>query len=716
MRLALSIFLALFTILSFSQTIINGVVKDKKGEPIFAANIFTKSLNGKGVTTDFNGNFIINSDNFKDTLLVSFIGYETSEIILSTIDTTTTLIVILKESDRTLKEVVIAAQDPISEQFSVFKMKKLDIYFNPVSQGDPLKAITILPFSTTTDETADVSLRGSSADRSRVILNGVPIYKPTRASNLNNQGFFSLFNPEVINNQYVYASNPPLSYGNTSAGLVEIQTINSLEINQLQLASSLASVGFFLSQRIKKDTSFIQVYGNYQFSDVYVGIQKKNLPQIKSFYTTDAGINYHRNFGKKIEFNSFNYYINEQFSGLNESFTYKGEVSTRNERVFTVNNLKYYSKKGILTINNGANKSKQYFRFGNINSEQKISQIHTTANYRWYFLKNAPLQFGISHDFSRNLFIDSVPIYYYALSPNSPNYFSGDSIHNHIFEIYGYSNWDINEKLTVSAGVRNNIPAKGQKYYLSSQIGLKYRFHNNHSLLLSGGKYHSYSVPNIYSKSYNLLTSYQLVLDYVYNYKNTLLKAATYFKNESGDHAVNVFAVADETKTFGVELFLEQSFYRYFKFSFANSFINQTLTINNFDYHGTNDFNYLIKSSLQYNNPKLFTCALTYISRPGTYYTPVTGSEFNNTTDFYRPIFSTELYDAQFSNYNRLDISLSKYIKLKKDAVITFISLTNVFNTKNESSVLYNLDYSNNHFNFYQLRTIYFGFVWQLNE
>lgn len=54
------------------------------------------------------------------------------------------------------------------------------------------------------------------------MLNGVSIYKPVIASQLNNQGFFSLFNPEIINRQYVYASNPPLIYGNTSAGLVRV--------------------------------------------------------------------------------------------------------------------------------------------------------------------------------------------------------------------------------------------------------------------------------------------------------------------------------------------------------------------------------------------------------------------------------------------------------------------------------------------------------------
>ncbi|PID92849.1 MAG: hypothetical protein CSA94_02680, partial [Bacteroidetes bacterium] len=128
--------------------------------------------------------------------------------------------------------VIITAKDPVSQKFSVTKIKKLDVYFNPVSNGDALKAITILPASTTTDETANPSLRGSAPDRSRITLNGVPIYTPVRSGDLNNHGKFSLFNTEIINKQYVYASNPPLTCGNSSAGLIEIQTRKRLEENQ----------------------------------------------------------------------------------------------------------------------------------------------------------------------------------------------------------------------------------------------------------------------------------------------------------------------------------------------------------------------------------------------------------------------------------------------------------------------------------------------------
>jgi len=716
MKFQLLIFVLLIPLLSFSQKEIRGIVKNRNGEPVFAANVYLKSNPQKGTTTNFDGEFVLNNISAKDTLVISFTGYETKEVSLNGIEYNKTLVVVLQDDIQSLETVLITAKDPISEKFSVVKMKMLqDVYLNPVSQGDPLKAISILPASTTTNETANPSLRGSSADRTRVTLNSVPIYKPVRASQLNNQGFFSLFNPEIINKQYVYASNPPLTYGNTSAGLVEIQTINNLDKNQLQLSASLASVGFMISQKIKKDISFVQVYGNYQFSDVFVDIQEEKLPNIKKFNTWDAGINFHRKIGKKVTFNSYNYFIDENFNGIDEQFTFKGDVITDKRRIFTVNNLKFYSEKGVISINSGTNTSKQHFKFGNIYSEQRTSQIYTSIDYKWHVLENTNLQFGISHDFHSNKFNDSIPTYYYALSLYSPNYFKYSSIHNHILEMYSYTNWDINEKFTFSSGMRSNVPVEKQKYYFSSQLGLKYRLNNQQSFLLSGGKYHNYSIPSFYSKEYNLLSSYQVALDYSYELKSTLIKAATYFKNETGDQPVNAFFFTDKINTFGLELFIEHNFCNFFKFTLANSFIDQKMTIDNKDYNGYKDFDYLLKTTIQYNNPKLFSIALTYTNRPGTYYNEINGSVFDNQTGFYEPIFSEHLYAEQYNNYNRFDLSLSKYVRLKNNAIITFLSLNNMFNTRNQSQVQYNDNYSRKHFDYYQFRTIYFGVVWQLN-
>lgn len=250
--------------------------------------------------------------------------------------------------------------------------------------------------------------------------------------------------------------------------------------------------------------------------------------------------------------------------------------------------------------------------------------------------------------------------------------------------------------------MRSNIPSNSQKYYLSSQFGLKYRPSNKQSFLLSGGRYHSFSIPDYYSHAYNLLSSYQIALDYSYKRNNTLLKAARYFKNGTGkqteEQTLNSFFLISKTNTFGIELFLQQDLYKYFRFTFSYSFINQTIGI----YKGPKNFNYLIKTTLQCNNPKLFSLSLSYIGRPGTSFNPIIGATFDINTGFNKPNFSTDLFSAHYKSYNRLDLSFNKYMRLKKNALVVFVSLNNILNFKNEREVLYNIDYSAKHFNYYQ--------------
>ncbi|HZJ73950.1 MAG TPA: hypothetical protein VFC87_04025, partial [Perlabentimonas sp.] len=70
---------------------------------------------------------------------------------------------------------------------------------------------------------------------------------------------------------------------------------------------------------------------------------------------------------------------------------------------------------------------------------------------------------------------------------------------------------------------------------------------------------------------------------------------------------------------------------------------------------------------------------------------------------------------SQYGNYNRFDISFSKYIRRRKNALVAFASLNNIFDTKNESEALYNEDYTAKYFDYYQFRTMYFGLVWHLD-
>lgn len=705
-------------ITAYTQTTIKGTIVEKDGTPIYLATIQLKKNTGIATSSDQHGKFSIQVNDIQDTLIISNIGFDILTLPISEIDIKTNIKILLKKTSMTLEEVVIRGEDPISSRFSVSKIEKFDVYLNPLSQGDPLKAITILPSSTTTDESAVPSLRGSSSSRTSIRLNGVPLMNPVRSQSVNNQGFFSLFNPEIIDKQYVYASNPPLIYGNASSGVVDIHTNKPPIMDQIQVSTSLANLGGLVTKSIDKGNALIQVYSNFQFSDLFTGIQKGSFKNIKDFSNIDVGVSYHHKLGRRVELKSYNYFINEKFNGLYNESNYSGSLNTKNKRFFSVNSLIYYTTGGIFMLNTGYDVSSSQFKFGNLSSDINGGNLFSSLNYKKFIGQKLELQAGMDFGINKSSFNDSVPIYYYAVSPSSPNRFSHTDLLNKNLETYLFANWRLNKNLSIYSGSRKNIPLNNQENYLSYQIGINYKPSRSHSFILGGGKYHNYSIPTTYSPSFNLMKSNQISIDYQFKKADLLIKSALYYKSEIGDRQViqlNEISL-NKLKTFGAELYFEKIFYKFFKYSLSNSFIDQKVYIDGRSYSGPSHLKYFVKTFIQYNNPSIFSVSLTYLGRPGTFVNSVDRAEYNQDLDIYYPILNNNYFNKQLPEYNRFDVSFSKFFRLKTVSLATFISINNIFNTKNAMRPIYNRDYSNYTYDHYQNRSLYFGAVWYLKN
>lgn len=90
---------------AFGQTKVSGYVFDESNEPVAYANIIFKN-SSEGTITNEEGRFYLESDNTWETLIVSFVGYETIEIPLDK-KVNYNLEFIIKEQASALNEVVI---------------------------------------------------------------------------------------------------------------------------------------------------------------------------------------------------------------------------------------------------------------------------------------------------------------------------------------------------------------------------------------------------------------------------------------------------------------------------------------------------------------------------------------------------------------------------------------------------------------------------------
>lgn len=689
------------------EIIIKGHISDKQGTNLFAVNAYLLKHNTIGTVSDIDGNFLLkieNPDIIKNEHLVfSFIGYEPLKVAFDSINYFLTINVVMTENTQTFNEVVIEGRKSISREFSIKEMDKLKIYLSPLASADPLKAIAMLPSSTNTSETANPELRGSAANRTKVFLNGVPVSNPVRNSQINGIGFFSLFNPVLIKNMSVYPSNPPLIYGNTSAGMIDIETEDKLEDNNYQVSASLATAGICISQKVN-EKSFIQLYGNLMFSYGFLALNTEISEQLRSFSSNDIGLNYHSRITENLTLNFYNYFVSESSNVLLNLFTWQDNAKAKTVRDFSIINLKYQKSHYYISFNAGTNISGSNFSFGNISSAEKQGQVYTSLNYKYLFSEKLTLQTGLNNEYGRFGFKDVSPVFYYALSPESPSFNVDTLMSDNLPETYMYLRWKPLNKITWGIGLRKNFNLFQSENpdYLSMQTNLRYNFLNSHSLLFSLGKYNNLTEPDYSAKESRLLKANQVALEYLFETKNTSLNLAAYYKTENGDTTGN-------RKIKGFEIYVERYISRTLKASISNASLNSDIGTQGKFFNGENNFGYFFVTTLSYFNPKLMNASIAWTHRQGKFYTPVRSAIYNPNIDFYQPVYDENLNSERFGSYNTINLSINRMFAVHKSSLIVFASIFNILNTKNPESMIYNKDYSASTYDYYQRRSIYFG-------
>jgi hypothetical protein len=709
-KLILTIILLHCVNLVYSQPLVlRGHVSDKQRNNLFAVNVFLLKQNTIGAVSDMDGNFALKVPDPKtiqgEHLVFSFIGYEPFKIAFDSINYTVPLDVVMTENMQALNGVVVEGRKSISREFSIKEMDKLKIYFSPLASADPLKAVAMLPSSTNTSETANPELRGSSANRTKVFLNGVPVSNPVRNSQINGIGFFSLFNPELIKSMFVYPSNPPLIYGNTSAGMIDIETEDKLESNNYQISASLATAGINVSQKIS-EKSFIQLFGNLMFSKGFLTVNPEINKQLKSFNSNDIGLNYHRVITDALTLNIYNYFVSESSDVMLNLFTWNDNAKAKTIRDFSVINLKYQKSKNYLAFNAGTNFSSSDFHFGNISSEVNQRQIYLSLNYKYLFSEKLYFQTGLSNEYGKFDFKDEIPVFYYAMSPASPSFQHDTLLKKDVPETYAYLRWKPVKSIICGVGLRKNINLFHSENpdYLSWQTNVRYNFMNSHSVLFSIGKYNNITEPNFSNEEFRKLSANHVAIEYLFETKKTNINLAAYYKSETGDTAGN-------RKIKGFEIYLEHFISRNLKASISNTILNSDIGSNEKLYNAENNVGYFLVTTLSYFNPKVINVSVAWSTRQGRFFTPVSSAVYNPGIDFYQPVFIEGINSERIGKYSTINLSMNKTLTIHKSSLIVFLSIFNVLDTKNPKSIIYSKDYSAGSFDYYQKRSVYFGCV-----
>ncbi len=343
-----------FTQSVFSQSISGTITDQENGEALIGASVYLQSNLSIGTTSDLEGRFSLDLEQAEGKLSVSYIGYESQVVDFKKAEP---LEIQLAPAAAQMEEVVIKAKRIIAQEFSVEKISKLGIYLNPSAKGDALLAVQSLPASSSVDETANISLRGSPPSETGIFLNNVPIRDAVSLDQSNGVGQFSIFNTSMIQSVNVFPSNPPIEFGGASSGAVALYTDDKLTRKSTSLNISLVGGGFYISRPIGSKTAVV-AYANISTHQGLTGLNPKAFERLQSFKSNTAGLYGIHKFSERSILKIFNFTILEGYQFLSQEPSFDAVFTQKKNRNMTVANYSYQWNNARFEWNQGWNISK----------------------------------------------------------------------------------------------------------------------------------------------------------------------------------------------------------------------------------------------------------------------------------------------------------------------------------------------------------------------
>ncbi len=273
---------------------ISGKVVDQKDQsPLIGANI-TIPHTLLGTTTNLQGDFQLLLDFKPDTLVVSYIGYQSETIALTNIFThdSISLTISLREKPLEMKAIVIEESIPSSRPSIAYHRIDQNSLKNipPLIEPDIFHSLDFVPgIQRIGDWKANLSFEGNAPYQSGVFINGVRVYNPFHFF-----GVGSSLNPAIAKSVEIYSSGSPVSFGEVTGGLVNLEGANYSSTSQSMLTLSAFNLSYYFNKLFRQKfgiqlgvrktyfdiiSKLIQPipYGNVDFNIRTMAILPKNI-------------------------------------------------------------------------------------------------------------------------------------------------------------------------------------------------------------------------------------------------------------------------------------------------------------------------------------------------------------------------------------------------------------------------------------------------------
>jgi len=410
MKYFLHFFLIIFSIQSLAaqqKYTLSGHIKDAEtGEDLTGVNIYVKTQNQKGTTSNYYGFYSLKLSKNPYTIIYDYLGYESQEIAIDLIANIKKDIR-LKPAQESLEEVVIIKKNKKrkvqSTAMGTHKISVKAVENLPVLLGekDILKVIQLLPGVKPAGEgQAGFYVRGGNIDENLILLDEAPVYN---ASHL--MGFFSVFNSDALRDAQLYKGHIPARFGSRLSSVMEIRMKEGNDQKfHGQGGIGLISSRLTLEGPIQKDKASFMISGRRTYADIIAKAvsNDEDVDNMKLyFYDLNLKTNYSFNANNRIFLSTYFGRDVFGFEDGNDEATFSwGNATTTlrfnhifNSRLFSNTSLIYSDYNYLINLEDNSNNA-SFFKLG-----AGITDISFKNNFNFYVNDKNKMNFGfdISH-------------------------------------------------------------------------------------------------------------------------------------------------------------------------------------------------------------------------------------------------------------------------------------------------------------------------------
>ena len=501
---------------------ISGYVTDgTSSETLIGANII-ESRRSTGTATNPFGFYTLTLPEGEAELSFSFLGYETCHNHFE-LNKDTVLNIRLDTNNRLAEVVVYSDKRETGIESTAMGANEIpmqQIRHTPsiLGEADLLKTIQLMPgVQAGMEGFSGMYVRGGGPDQNLVMLDGIPVYNADHFL-----GVFSIFTPEAIKNTTLFKSSFPARYGGRLSSIVDVRT-NDGDMHRYHGAFSIGMLTdkvhiegpiwkgrtsfsfsaraiptvFFKNLIVDKDDYYSDKYNyyfydinakvNHKFSDrsrLFVGFYRGKDhfhydshdnggygyqdPESQTFYRDDSKLNW----GNTIAYVRWNHVFSNRLFG-NATLSYNNYRMSLNQDMEDT----YFYRNKLYN---------RYYYFSEFQSG--IRDWSARMNFDYTPLPQHHIKFGteyIHHTFRPGVSTAKLQDTEAGVVQADTLYNMSNSraMHGQEISIYGEDNFNLNDRLSLNAGVRASLfHTQGKSYYsVQPRISARYDLGNGFS-------------------------------------------------------------------------------------------------------------------------------------------------------------------------------------------------------------------------------------------